>query len=215
MIVYGGCFQNNVATAELLGYDLEYNDWSRFQHSKINEPLSQVQCTVVVLHKKQNAHTGLFDKNVPKSTEDDILEGIYYFGGKTQKGELQNQIRYLNCKINQSTQKVNQVEWMRINFTGNPPCGRVGHMMEYLPLSQAIIVVGGRNDDECKRNGSPFLDDMYLFLLEQKAWIKVKYIPKSQQMSQISNHSMCVQYDHDRQYQRIIVFAKIKNVCAR
>jgi len=49
MIVYGGCFQNNVATAELLGFDLEYNDWSRFQHTKMNEPLSQVQCTVVTL----------------------------------------------------------------------------------------------------------------------------------------------------------------------
>lgn len=57
------------------------------------------------------------------------------------------------------------------------------------------MVVGGRNDSICKNTSIPFLDDIYLFLLEQKSWIKATYIPKSKQLNLISNHSMCVVAD--------------------
>jgi len=54
-----------------------------------------------------------------------------------------------------------------------PPCGRTGHTMDYLDICKAIIVIGGRNDDVCRSQSIPFLDDMYLFLLEQKTWVNL------------------------------------------
>jgi len=51
-------------------------------------------------------------------------------------------------------------------MTGNPPVGRFGHTMTYLPINNAIIIAGGRNDDLCKHNMSPFLNDIHLFLLD-------------------------------------------------
>lgn len=48
---------------------------------------------------------------------------------------------------------------------------------------------------ECKSKNIPFLDDIHLFLLDQKAWVRVKYIPKSMHMCMIGNHSMTVASD--------------------
>ena len=102
-------------------------------------------------------------------------------------------------------------EWNKLVISGAAPCGRVGHRMEYLPLSQALIVVGGRNDEMCKNLSIPFLNDIYLFLLEQKAWIQAVYIPKSEQLYSICNHSMCVYVDPEKQYQRVLIFGGISN----
>ena len=93
---------------------------------------------------------------------------------------------------------------------GVPPCGRVGHTMNYLPVNQSLVVVGGRNDMMCGNPHIPFLDDMYLFLLDQKAWIQVKYIPCSQRMCRIGNHSTTVVTDGET-YEKILIFGGITN----
>ena len=92
------------------------------------------------------------------------------------------------------------VDWHKLPVGGQPPCGRIGHKLEYLPLSQAIILVGGRNDEVCKNKNIPYLDDIHLFLLEQKAWIQAVYIPKSLRLFSMSNHSMCVYVDQERMF---------------
>ena len=79
---------------------------------------------------------------------DAILDGFYFFGGKNQKGDLQNKLRYLKPTLSEN--KVMSVEWQKLKMQGVPPCGRVGHQMCFLPISQALIVVGGRNDEMCK-----------------------------------------------------------------
>ena len=61
---------------------------------------------------------------------------------------------------------------------------------------------------ECKSTSIPFLDDMYLFLLDQKAWLKVKYIPNSQKLCRLGNHSMTVIVDDDNR-ERILIFGGI------
>ena len=80
--------------------------------------------------------------------------------------------------------------------------------MEYLPLSQALIVVGGRNDDLCKSLNIPFLNDIHLFLLDQKSWIQVKYLPTSHRICRIGNHSMTVITDGETT-QKVIIFGGI------
>lgn len=62
----------------------------------------------------------------------------------------------------------------------------------------------------CNNMNCPFLDDMYLFLLDQKAWQEVKYIPTSPNLCRIGNHSMCVMTDNET-YEKILIFGGINN----
>jgi len=71
-------------------------------------------------------------------------------------------------------------------------------------------VAGGRNDMECKSKNIPFLDDIHLFLLDQKTWVRVKYIPKSAKICMIGNHSMTVASD-GQTYEKIFIFGGIAN----
>ena len=80
--------------------------------------------------------------------------------------------------------------------------------MTFLPINQALLIVGGRNDKECKNMSTPFLDDIHLFLLDQKAWVSVKYTPFSQRLYRLGNHSMATMSDGDR-YEKTVVFGGI------
>lgn len=104
--------------------------------------------------------------------------------------------------------KVMSAEWQKIKQQGNPPCGRVGHTMTFLPLNQALVIVGGRNDEVCKNLNTPFLDDIHLFLLDQKAWVSVKYTPASQRLYRLGNHCMATMSDFEG-FEKTVVFGGI------
>lgn len=137
---------------------------------------------------------------------DAVLDGIYFFGGKNQKGELQTKLKYL--KPHSIDGKVMSVEWQKIKQGGVPPCGRVGHAMSFLQANQALLVVGGRNDEVCKSLSTPFLNDIHLFLLDQKAWVSVKYTPFSQRLFRLGNHTMCTMTDGEY-FEKTIIFGGI------
>jgi len=80
--------------------------------------------------------------------------------------------------------------------------------MTFLPCNQALLIVGGRNDEICKNLCTPFLDDIHLFLLDQKAWVSVKYTPFSQRLYRLGNHSMATMSDSEK-YEKTIVFGGI------
>jgi hypothetical protein len=69
-------------------------------------------------------------------------------------------------------------------------------------------VTGGRNDSLCKQNITPLLNDVYLFMLDQKVWIKVKYSYNSDKLDFIGNHTMGVMVEGSS-YERIIIFGGI------
>lgn len=74
-------------------------------------------------------------------------------------------MHYLKVKL--ADERISSAEWAKIpKMQGEPPCGRTGHGMLYLPSCAAIVVVGGRNDAMCKSLNIPFLDDMHLFMLD-------------------------------------------------
>ena len=139
---------------------------------------------------------------------DAILDGIYLFGGKNSAGELQNKLKFIKPQMSEG--KVVGVEWQKLKQQGVPPCGRVGHSLSYLPINQSLVIIGGRNDQMCANPHIPMLDDMYLFLLDQKAWLRVKYIPQSQRLCRIGNHSTSVVTDGES-YEKIMIFGGITN----
>lgn len=99
---------------------------------------------------------------------------------------------------------------MNIKTGGQAPCSRFGHTMCYLPVNNSILIVGGRNDDLCKVNITPLLNDLHLFLLDQKVWIQVKYSWNSDKMDFIGNHCMTVLSD-GQSYERVLLFGGISN----
>lgn len=135
-----------------------------------------------------------------------MLDGIYYFGGKNSKGDLLTRLKYV--KPHCIDGKVMSAEWQKIKQQGTPPCGRTGHTMTFLPVNQALLIVGGRNDEVCKNLNTPFLNDIHLFLLDQKAWVSVKYTPTSERLYRLGNHSMATM-SNGEQYEKTMVFGGI------
>jgi hypothetical protein len=70
---------------------------------------------------------------------------------------------------------VRYAEWLKVDeaYSGKPPCARVGHSMSYIPVSHALVVIGGRNDRLAKGLVTPFLNDVFVFSLHQKIWSQV------------------------------------------
>lgn len=91
-----------------------------------------------------------------------------------------------------------------------PPCGRTGHSMTFLPINQSLLIVGGRNDEVQRRTNTPFLDDVHMFLLDQKSWITVKYTPFSEKLFRLGNQSMCTMTDAEN-FEKTIIFGGITN----
>ena len=208
MVVFGGQFENDTLTSEMLTLDLQFNDWQRLYYKGQMEPQFQMRCCAVAAAKKVNLNmAGSLEQQMTRMS-DIILDGIYYFGGKNTKGEMSNKLKYLKTTLIDG--KIASAEWTKIKQQGIPPCGRVGHQMSYLPCNQALIVVGGRNDQLCRVKNIPFLDDMFLFLLDQKSWLQVKYIPSSPQICLIGNHSMEVVTDGESE-EKILIFGGITN----
>ena len=82
--------------------------------------------------------------------------------------------------------------------------------MVYLPITLALLLSGGRNDELCAQQTTPFLNDIYLFLLDQKAWLKVKFTSGSDSFEYIGNHMMSCVSDSDS-YERVMIFGGITN----
>ena len=76
------------------------------------------------------------------------MEGVYFFGGKNEKGELSSRLRYFRPVTVDN--KVIHGDFTPIKVSGTPPPGRFGHTMEYLPVNNCIMITGGRNEEMCK-----------------------------------------------------------------
>ena len=59
-------------------------------------------------------------------------------------------------------------------------------------------------------NLTPFLNDLVLFLLDQKIWLNVKYSVNSDRISHIGNHCMGVVSDNES-YEKVLIFGGIMN----
>lgn len=82
--------------------------------------------------------------------------------------------------------------------------------MCFLPCSNSLLVAGGRNDSLCSVNHSPFLNDLVMFLLDQKVWLNVKYSVASERIDHIGNHTVSVISDGDG-FEKIVIFGGITN----
>lgn len=77
-------------------------------------------------------------------------------------------------------------------------------------MKNALIVTGGRNDELCTQGQSPILNDLHMFLLDQKVWINVKFSNQSNRLQRIYNASMTLVTDNES-FEKIILFGGIQN----
>lgn len=82
--------------------------------------------------------------------------------------------------------------------------------MAFLQISNALVICGGRNDTLCSKNITPMLNDLHLFLLDQKVWLSVKYSFDSERLENVCNSAMTVVCDNYQQ-ERIILFGGVQN----
>lgn len=79
-----------------------------------------------------------------------------------------------NLKLSALDGVVKFAEWVKVEgvYTGKPPGPRVGNTLTYLPTLDALVVVGGRNDEICRggQETIPFMNDVYVYSIEQKLW---------------------------------------------
>lgn len=87
---------------------------------------------------------------------------------------------------------------------------RFGHTMSFLPTNNSIVIAGGRNDAMSSQNMTPFLNDLVLFMLDQKVWLNVKYSVNSDRIAHMGNHSMGVVSDNES-YEKVLIFGGISN----
>ena len=73
-----------------------------------------------------------------------IDEGLYFFGGKNQKGEVQGKLKFAQMKMEKG--KITSCELFRVKQTGKQPEPRYSHKMCFLRCTNAILIAGGRND---------------------------------------------------------------------
>ena len=57
---------------------------------------------------------------------------------------------------------------------------------------------------------TPFLNDLVLFMLDQKVWLNVKYSVNSERIAYMGNHCMGVVSDREA-YEKILIFGGIAN----
>lgn len=55
---------------------------------------------------------------------------------------------------------------------------------------------------------TPFLNGIYLYLLDQKAWVSVKYTPTSGRLFRLGDHAMATMTNGE-QYEKTVVFGGI------
>ena len=70
------------------------------------------------------------------------VEGIFFFGGKNQKGECLNKLRFFKPVAIDG--KIVHGEFLPIKVIGNPPPPRFGHTLNYLPSNNSLLVAGGK-----------------------------------------------------------------------
>eukprot|EP00347_Sterkiella_histriomuscorum_P001859 403370405 len=187
MIVYGGYLDNGTISDEMLSLDLSDNTWQRVQPLKQIEGLAQAA-----------------------SVTDDSKDGIYVFGGINKKGELSNKLRQL--KIQTIDGIVKYAEWHTITpKSENQPVSRIGHALLFLPVTNALILIGGRNDELAKQNQSPFLNDIHLYLLELNSWVELKYTHSSHRMERLSNHAVAIECNSDFTQEKILIFGGVSS----
>ncbi|KAL4432921.1 hypothetical protein ABPG74_014435 [Tetrahymena malaccensis] len=185
MIIHGGSNFRDFTLSDLWAFDLGTSSWQEI--STVCQDLSKNKYTATghtccpVFYTTRLNKISLFkyiDPKIPKWMAQIPHEGVYFFGGRDDEGNILNTVRIL--KVDQ-----NPIGWIFPELEGKPPSPRYGHSMNYNQLLNIIVIYGGQNDN-C------YLNDMHILNVEFFMWYKVEI--KGQKSINRANHC-AVSYD--------------------
>lgn len=144
MLVYGGVLENGTFDQDMISLNFDNFEWLKITPKQPITPFTQGACCSVILSANKRAQlNGEGSKKVSFHPTEPPIEGIFYFGGKSQKGECLNKLRYFKPVMIDN--RIVHGDFQPIKILGQPPCGRFGHTMNYLPVANALVVAGGKN----------------------------------------------------------------------
>ena len=117
-------------------------------------------------------------------------EGIYFYGGKTQDGQLNSTLRVL--KLGHTNLK-----WVTPKTQGVPPEPRFLHTIVHCPALNLLVVYGGRNDTLFAKGKPPIISEVFALELESLTWINVPMSglrpqPRSSHVATVTGTKMIV-----------------------
>jgi len=154
------------------GYNEKTYRWSKIQTLPKNggpQKIAYHACQLVI--SPERLKYGDYDlysfKELKGVTIRIQYEGIYFFGGRDEKG-AKNTLHIL--KIDKRP-----CEWITPQIEGPSPIARYGHTMNYYPDKEIIILFGGRNDENFNDSENyiqAYLNDIWILDLTQLKWIQ-------------------------------------------
>lgn len=167
MVIYGGIDDEDRVLDDLWALDLNFTlKWIMADTKGMRlKPLAH-HCTALVLpyEKRNNPQMSLFkfpDLPTGRTTfKGSKIEGIAFFGGIDNEGNLNNELRFL--KIGKKP-----LEWVTPSVKGNLPEGRKDATLNYYEPLNVLILFGGENERQQFSNDIHFLD------LDSFKWIKI------------------------------------------
>ena len=92
---------------------------------------------------------------------------VYVFGGINELGQGTNLMRvYTYTDVWKVTV---------LKTKGQPPCNRHACGMKYIPITESIAVFGGSKGPDQDSLTQIYLNDLYLFKIDQLVWIRITY----------------------------------------
>ena len=195
MVVYGGIDDEGHLLDDLWVLDLNLSmRWNYIEVKGIKQKALAHHCSTLVLSSEKRNHPLLNIFKFPDlplgrtTIKGSKYEGIVYFGGIDDEGNVNNELRIL--KIGRKP-----LEWIIPNVSGSMPQGRLNATINYYEIINVLILFGGQNQTQ------DFSNDLHLLNLNSLEWIRVFFygdIP-----SQRSSHCSIIHHN------QLIIFGGI------
>lgn len=184
MIVHGGYNDESVILNDFLGLDLSNLVWNKLKidYSRC-EPIGLAyHSSCIVLSPNTKANPKLSIYNFDKGSENTKMEGLYIFGGITNKGDYTNDLFIL--KLGKSP-----IVFNKIQTIGAKPAKRASCTLTYYEEMNFVILFGGKGD-EC-------YNDMFILDIFTFNWIEIhlfgsKPHPRTEHIANIINNKLII-----------------------
>lgn len=159
MYVVGGFDPQGRLSTEMFQFDVKADLWTqvKFPQGNIEGRAYSAACTVGVA-------TQLFTSTKYRAKIG--REGIYIFGGVVAAG--------ISGTLAVLSEHKEEHSYEKAKTTGEEPCARYQHTMNYCEALNALVIYGGKNDSMLKYGEeATVLNDLYILPLETMTWVRV------------------------------------------
>ncbi|CAD8193958.1 unnamed protein product [Paramecium pentaurelia] len=177
LLIFGGIDNRGNYMKDLLCYDISQSKWV-----SLNVDPFDLYANGIAFHKSclvtQNKFCDIYRQDPDLKFSN---QGIYVFGGQDKFGNYLD--TFIRIDVYQKPIRIEQVD-----YKGSGPIARCQHSMNYNEVLSAIVVYGGKNDDNTIEG---FLNDLFLFDVKNSSWIQLE-LKGAQMPGRCGHSSSCI-----------------------